>query len=166
MSENILAVFNKENVSEEEGKNYRCRRSVRAVVFDSGNKIAMLYVKRAGKLPYYTLPGGGVGKEETFDQAIVRECKEEIGCDIEIKRILGSIVEYWKEESLCIQSFGYVGKVLGSKGVVVPVGDEDEGEKNTTILWVTLAGAIKLMESNKQARTLYMQYVYDRDLLY
>jgi 8-oxo-dGTP diphosphatase len=166
MSENILAVFNNENVSEDESKNYRQRRSVRIVVFDSDNKIALLFVKYPNKPGYYTLPGGGFEKEETFEQAAVRECKEEIACDIEIKQVLGTVIEYWQKETLRIQSYGFVGEAFGNKGLVEHVGDEDEGEKNTQIFWVTLHEAIEIMENENQRDNLYFQYKRDLDLTY
>lgn len=166
MNENILAIFNNENVSDEESINYRQRRSVRTVVFDSDSKVALLFVKYPNKTGYYTLPGGGLEKEETYEQAAVRECKEEIACDIEIKQVLGTIIQFWQKESLRIQSCGFVGKVIGDKGLVKFSGDEDEGEKNTRIVWVTLPDAINIMESESQRETLYFQYIRDVDLTY
>lgn len=166
MNENTLAIFNKENVSEEESKNYRQRRSVRTVVFDHDNNIALLKVKYPNKPVYHTLPGGGLEKEEAYEQAAVRECKEEIACDVEIKMVLGTIIENWQKEHLHIQSYGFVGSLLGDKGTVEIIGDEDEGEKNTRILWITLPEAIKIMENENYRDSLYLQYIRDVDLTY
>ena len=45
MNENILAVFNRENVSEEESKYYKQRRSVRTVAFDHCGRIACMNIQ-------------------------------------------------------------------------------------------------------------------------
>jgi 8-oxo-dGTP diphosphatase len=39
--------------------------------------------------PHYLVPGGGVDELETPRDAALRECKEELGLDIEIVRLLG-----------------------------------------------------------------------------
>lgn len=166
MVENILAVFNKEGVSEEEYRTYKQRRSVRTVVFDHDNKIALLEVKYPNKPVYHTLPGGGLEKEEAYEQAAVRECKEEIACDVEIKMVLGTIIENWQKEHLHIQSYGFVASLLGDKGTVEIIGNEDEGEKNTRILWVSILEAISILEGEIYCENLYFQYMRDVDLLY
>lgn len=164
MTDNILTIFNEEKVTEEEGKDYRLRRAVRVVVFDSDNKIALLYVEYKNQEGSYILPGGGVYKDETFDQAAIRECNEEIGCEIEIVKILGTITEYWKEELMKIENIGYIGKVIGEKKPIVLVGGEDEAEKKSTIVWVTPEEALKLVESNKIPEKLYVKYVLRKSL--
>ncbi|MBP7927783.1 NUDIX domain-containing protein [Patescibacteria group bacterium] len=164
MADNILTIFNEEHVTEEEGKHYRLRRAVRIVVFDSNNKIALLYIEYKGQEGSYILPGGGVHKDETFDQAAIRECSEELGCEIEITQILGTIMEYWKEELLKIENIGYIGKIVGEKNPIVLVGDEDEAEKKGTIVWVTPEEALTLVESNKIPEKLYVKYVLRKSL--
>lgn len=43
----------------------------------------------------WTLPGGGLDPDETWEQAAVRETLEETGCEVEIKRYVG---EYWRPQ--------------------------------------------------------------------
>ncbi len=159
----LIASFNKENVSEDEAKQLRHRRAVRGIVFDSDNNVALLHAKNEG---YYGLPGGGVDSEETYEQGIVRECKEEVGCDVEIIKYIGTTFEYRKRNNLLNESWGYITKIIGEKGSPILVGDENEAEKNSVVIWVSLGEAIHLMESIPIQSELYEQYCIDRDLTF
>lgn len=158
-----IATFNKENVLEDELKDFRHRRAVRGVIFDDKGNIAFLYVPAR---KYYGLPGGGVDQGENFDDGIIRECKEELGCDIEIVKTLGKTIEYRKNHNLINESYGYIGKVIGEKGDPILVGDENEDEKNSVIVWVSLEKAIELMEQIPHQENLYEQYCIERDLAF
>lgn len=160
---NLLASFNEENVTDDEAKQLRHRRAVRGVVFDSNNNIALLHAKNEG---YYTLPGGGVEDEETYEQGIVRECKEEIGCDVEIIKYIGTTLEYRKRKNTLSESWGYIARVVGEKGSPFLVGNESEAEQNSVVIWVSLPEAIRLMESIPTPEELYNQYTIERDLAF
>jgi len=67
------------------------RNAVRAVASNIG-KLLMIYSPVMGD---YCFPGGGIEKEETHDQALKRELKEECGREIKsIHTKLGIITEY------------------------------------------------------------------------
>jgi len=159
----LIASFNQENVSDTDAKEFRHRRTVREIVFDSDNNIALLHAKNEG---YYVLPGGGVDSEETYEQGIVRECKEEVGCDVEIVKYIGTTFEYRKRNKLLNESWGYVTKIIGEKGLPILIGDENDAEKNSVILWVSLTEAISLMKSIPIQSEIYEQYCVDRDLTF
>ncbi len=74
-----------------EGKKYSTRHTARAVLVDNDNKIPLLYV---GKYDYHKLPGGWVEKDENIEEALRRECLEEVWCEIEIWKYLWEVVEY------------------------------------------------------------------------
>ncbi len=54
---------------------------------------------------YWHLPGGAVGDEETPEQAIVREIKEELNCDVQIVRMIPRVFTQfrnnWKGVFIC-----------------------------------------------------------------
>ncbi len=108
-----LLILNPENVTEEELAGFAVREAARAVVVDSSKHVALLHVTNRG---YYKLPGGGLEAGETKEVALGRECREEIGCDVDIIGELGSIVEYRKMFSLKQISYCYLARVQGEKG--------------------------------------------------
>lgn len=52
------------------------RPSVRAIILNDNNKIALVYSK---KEKYYKFPGGGIKQDENKKEALVREVREEVG---------------------------------------------------------------------------------------
>ena len=60
--------------------------SVKAVILRNG-KMLVIKKLRNGKIDF-GLPGGIANYEESFEEALRREVKEEIGIEIEIKRLL------------------------------------------------------------------------------
>lgn len=65
---------------------YPVRNSAKAIIIED-NKI--LCIRKLGEHgPYCILPGGGQEKNETFIEAVTRECREEIGAEIEVRGLL------------------------------------------------------------------------------
>jgi 8-oxo-dGTP diphosphatase len=62
------------------------RPRVCAAIINNG-RILMVY-HRSPTESYWTLPGGGIDSNETPEQAIVREVKEETGLDVAISHLL------------------------------------------------------------------------------
>src|SRR3989344_4255145 len=108
-----ILLLNPEKVGEEEVKNYSVREAVRAIVQDGDGNIAPLHVTKS---KYYKLPGGGIEKGEDKIEALRRECKDEIGSEIEILGEVGTIVEYRKMFNLKQISYCYLAKLKGKKG--------------------------------------------------
>jgi 8-oxo-dGTP diphosphatase len=160
---NIIASFNEEQVSDAEAAQFRRRRSVRGVVYDADGTIALIHAENEG---YHTLPGGGVESEETFEEGIIRECKEEVGCDVQIIEYIGTTLEYQKGNSLLKEVWGYTLKVVGNKGLPIVVDDDTEAERNSVVEWVTLADAIKLIESLLEVPDLYIRYTVKTDIAF
>lgn len=91
---------------------YIDRPTVKGLVFDSENKIALLWSPQYG---YGLFPGGGIEKEETPEQAFIRECQEEIGCDVKILHFLGAAVQFRAKDGRKFEIYFYVAKVFGDK---------------------------------------------------
>lgn len=72
------------------------RLIARAFVIDERGYFALHRVYRDdifGKQAYFETPGGGVEAGETPEQAIRRECQEELGEEVEIIELLGEVVD-------------------------------------------------------------------------
>jgi len=63
------------------------RFSVHAVILDEHGRVLLLKQTYGDKR--WGLPGGGVEPGETVHEAILRECREELGVDIDIEAFTG-----------------------------------------------------------------------------
>lgn len=155
----LLKLIEFDKVSQEEIDQYEYRLAARGVVFDDDNKIAILDVQNRR---YHKLPGGGKEGDESVIQAFKRECREEIGCEIDVLVELGKITEHrtkWKirQDSIC-----YTAKLVGNKGSnsLTP----DEIAKGFKVIWVDLDEGIKLLESDN-SDDYQAKFVKERDLM-
>lgn len=62
------------------------RVSSRAVIFKD-NQVLLIYRERDGE-QYYVFPGGKIEEEETKEECVIRECQEELGINIDVKKYL------------------------------------------------------------------------------
>lgn len=62
------------------------RSAARALIVHDGKLLATKMRDRSG--PWYTLPGGGQLPGETLKEALERECREEIGCAVQVGELL------------------------------------------------------------------------------
>ncbi len=158
---NHLALINPENVSEEEVQSYPVREAARAIVMDAQGKIALLHVTKRN---YYKLPGGGLEGSENHEDALKRECLEEIGCDIEVVGEIGSIVEYRKMFNLKQTSYCYLAKLKGEKGT--PTLMEDEKEDGFETVWLSYDDAVQNLISSKPTIIKASGYMVPRDTVF
>ena len=66
------------------------RVSSRGIIFYNGNLVTIHRIKeKDGKREeYYVFPGGGVQENETIEEAVIREIKEEVGIEVNVlKRV-------------------------------------------------------------------------------
>jgi 8-oxo-dGTP diphosphatase len=63
------------------------RLSSHAVIFDSENRVLLLKATYGDK--HWGLPGGALDAGETIHEALIRECCEELGCDVDISYLSG-----------------------------------------------------------------------------
>ena len=62
------------------------RNSAKAVIVNEGKLLAIKMHENGGT--YYILPGGGQKHGENLHQALKRECKEELGAEVEIGELI------------------------------------------------------------------------------
>ncbi|MES2225073.1 MAG: NUDIX domain-containing protein [Patescibacteria group bacterium] len=156
----LLHEFNEENVSEAEAATYKVRKAVRAIVFDADNNVGIINLTT---YKYYDLPGGGIEEGETPEEACIRECKEEIGCTVEIVTELGSTREYRQQLGRINESICFIAKVAGEKGL--PALTETEIANGTETVWVPLEEAIRLVKASTYEK-LYDKYVVQRSQVF
>lgn len=155
---NALPILNPEGVMEEELKGFKRREAVRAIVTDGDGNVALLH---ATKYNYYKLPGGGVEVGEDFETALRRECKEEIGCEIEVVGEVASLTEYRKQFLLNQTSYCYVARVVGEKGEPALV--EEEIAHGMVTVWVLLAEA-RMLVAGSALNVYEASYMVARDV--
>jgi 8-oxo-dGTP diphosphatase len=68
-----------------------------AIIIRNG-KLLLIQRHRPGR-DFYVLPGGGVNFEENFEQACIREVKEETGLDVLAIRLVNRYITLEKEEN-------------------------------------------------------------------
>jgi 8-oxo-dGTP pyrophosphatase MutT (NUDIX family) len=140
----LIKTIQFKDLKQEEIEKFEIRRAARAVVFDQDKKIGILYVS---KYHYHKLPGGGIEAGEDIMTALKRECREEIGCNIETVSEIGEIIEYRDKWLFKQHSYCYLANLLGDKGE--PDFTQKEKDNGFEIKWLPLLEAINLLENDK-----------------
>ncbi|MBN1645924.1 NUDIX domain-containing protein [Candidatus Woesearchaeota archaeon] len=125
-------------------------KSARAVMLNEKFEVALMYI---AKYDYYKLPGGTLKEKEDFEQALVREIKEETGCTFEMVSPVGAVIEYRKKKGQGQPgkkniSFCYIVKL---KEVGEPNLDEKERKRGDTVKWMDFEKAVNLVQTQKVA---------------
>ncbi len=132
-----------ENLLTPEPEVYKEVSRVKALVFDSENKLALVRVKN------FHLPGGGVEEGESLEEALHREMKEEIGCEVSILQELGVSDEFRTKHGTHQVIHGFVCKVVGNKGSPTTILKDEEGIE---VFWYDIDEVLSILE--KQLHTL------------
>ncbi len=117
------------------------RVTVKMIVFDNDNNIALYGIR------YLLLPGGGVEEGETMEEAVKRECLEEIGCKVEVIKEIGFTREFRLKTKRKQETHCFVTKVIGDKG---EPHSEQEDERKAKIEWMDINDALTLLKKNKE----------------
>ncbi len=117
------------------------RATGKAIVFDDDNNIALVGNKVNS---FYLLPGGGIDPGESIESGIVRECLEEIGCNVELNVAIGTIDDYRNRDKKHCINYCYTAKIIGGKGELTLT--EDEKKNGLHVIWAPLDEAIKILE--------------------
>lgn len=140
---------------------YLERGASRAVVFDLDNNVALLH---STKSHYHKLPGGGLEKGESVEDALRRELLEEIGCNIKNIRELGIIEEYRNKFELHQTSYCFIADLDGEKGPSNLT--ESEMEDAFETVWLSLDDAIKTLKGEVNVDHYEGKFIHRRDLAF
>ena len=118
----------------------------RAFVFDEAGRIALHRIFRDdqfGRQGYYETPGGGVDEGESPNQAVVRECEEELGLEIEPIEEIGIVNDAYNLIGRENENHFFSAKVIGKTRKHF-VSDGDQLIQET--VWVEPSVALELYE--------------------
>jgi len=93
------------------------RKRVGAIIFE-GNSIVLIKRVTQERI-YWVFPGGEIDEGESKEEALVRECREELGIDVETKKFFTAIshIVYGKKQReyffLCERLRGKIGTGTG-----------------------------------------------------
>jgi 8-oxo-dGTP diphosphatase len=142
------------------GTEYTLRKSARAILLNANGQIA---IQDVTKEFFHKLPGGGVEIGETPAEAVLREIKEEVGCDTRIIRPLGHIIEYRDQYKLLHVSYGFVCEVASE--ITETAFDKDELAAGQVNIWITPEEALHFFQTD--APTKYQgAFILKRELAY
>ncbi len=143
-------------------KKRKIKSAARVVLFDDKNKTAIINV-RDGE--YYKIPGGGMEKGESPEEAAKREALEEAGCKVELLNKIGEheFVDPDQKYNMIYHSVCYLAKKVGDSSN--PSFDDWEKSNNFKLIWVTYDEAVKLFESSETEDTFGYE-INKRDLYF
>lgn len=158
-NEQELIFLNPENATSEEAESYEKRGTARGIVVDADGKIALLSVTKNN---YYKLPGGGIDEGETIEEAYKRECLEEVGCEVEVTGMLGTIKEWRKLAKLNQTSYCFTSRVVGEKGQTNFT--ESEKQNGFEVVWLEKEDAYEKLQATVPQNYEGLAYIKARDL--
>jgi ADP-ribose pyrophosphatase YjhB (NUDIX family) len=103
-----------------------------AIIIRNG-KLLLIHRQKPGR-DYYVLPGGGVNLEESFEEACIREVREETGLDVLALRLVSRYITLEKEENYYFTNVTPAEPVLGGAEA-----ERQSPEDSYTFLWVEAA---------------------------
>ncbi len=127
-------------------RKYKARIAARAVVYNAKGEIALTHLladDQFGHRDYFELPGGGKKIYEIVSESVLREVKEELGVDGEIKAELGIVHDFYNLISQENYSYYYLVKVntIGTKHL-----EERESRLIDKIVWININDALEIFE--------------------
>ena len=111
-------------------------------------------IKRKDYQEYYTFPGGGLEENETLEQGVIREIKEEFGIDVEVVKKLYEM----NSEKFNQKEYFFLCKYVGGK-----FGTGDGPEYNNDPKYIDSGKFIPEIINKKDVKTLLLLPTEIRD---
>lgn len=148
-----------------EFQNPRIRYGARGIIINEEGKVAIFNKVNKNE---YKLPGGGIDKGETPEEAFKREALEETGCEIEIIQDLGTIEEHKSLDDFKQISYLFVAKVIKDNHKLnLTEKEKDEGAR---LMWVDEQEALSLvtncieqLKGSKYENLYHTKFIVMRD---
>jgi len=125
-----------------------------AIIIRNG-KLLLIHRQKPGR-DYYVLPGGGVDLEESFEEACIREVREETGLDVLALRLVSRYITLEKEENYYFTKVTPAEPVLGGAEA-----ERQSPEDSYTFLWVEAAQLEKLNLLPGAARRICLEILQE-----
>ncbi|XKT74788.1 MAG: NUDIX domain-containing protein [Patescibacteria group bacterium UBA2163] len=158
LTEKSLGIEPAEEILEKE---YRLRKSARAVLVNDKGEVSLQNVSRLG---FYKLPGGGVELGETEEDALRREVHEEVGCAITDIHELGVVMQYFTRPRLLHIAYGYLAQVDGAVGE--PSFEEGEIADGMKPLWCSFEEARTYIDPTQPLDHYEGQFIRKRERIF
>lgn len=85
------------------------------LLYDSDQENILMVKNKGSHSSYYTLPGGAVEKEETLEDAAIREVKEETRLDVKLDGVFAVSEAFFEERGDHAIFFTFKGRIIGGE---------------------------------------------------
>ena len=121
--------------------NHQFYCSARAIIKQNDQYLVMMVTKQDGSTTSFHYPGGHVEIGETTKQAVIREIREEIGCELKDVKLLALVENFWEHQG----TLGHGLELFYLATPLTPLNPKDYttiendkgGEKQLAFKWLT-----------------------------
>lgn len=145
---------------------FKVREAARAVLLTDTGEVYLMNIRLNS---YHKLPGGGIDKGESEEEALIRELLEEVGCSAEVIAKLGTVTEYrttsWRGlERMKQISYCYLARQVG-KQIASSLEESEIAEQMIEVKAKSIQHAIDILGSDKPDN-IEGKFIQKRDLLF